>query len=74
MFHASHLHLLKVSCLLSLRTSLNPIFTIVEFTTLSAAFLGNLLIVLTIMSNKKMLSMAHLFLLNVAVADFFFPH
>ena len=58
--------------LLSLRTSLNPIFTIVEFTTLSAAFLGNLLIVLTIMSNKKMLSMAHLFLLNVAVADFLF--
>ena len=58
--------------LLSLRTSLNPIFAIVEFTTLSAAFLGNLLIVLTIMSNKKMLSMAHLFLLNVAVADFLF--
>lgn len=58
--------------LLTLRTSLNPIFTIVEFTTLSAAFLGNLLIVLTIMSNKKMRSMAHLFLLNVAVADFLF--
>ena len=58
--------------LLSLKETLEPIFTVVEFTALSVAFLGNLLIVLTVFSNKKMRSMAHLFLLNVAVADLFF--
>ena len=56
----------------SLKETLQPIFTAVEFSTLSLAFIGNLLIVLTIFSNKKMRSMAHLFLLNVGIADLFF--
>ena len=58
--------------LLSLKTTLNPIITVVEFSALSVAFIGNVLIVLTIFSNKKMRSMAHLSLLNVAIADLFF--
>lgn len=58
--------------LLTLQETLDPIFTTVEFSTLSIAFIGNILIVFTIFSNKKMRSLAHLFLLNVAMADLFF--
>lgn len=58
--------------LLSLQETLHPIFTAVEFSVLSLAFVGNLLIVLTICSNKKMHSMVHLFLLSVAIADLLF--
>ena len=61
-----------VTSLLSLQEILHPIFTIVEFSVLCFAFLGNLLIVLTILSNKKMHSLVHMFLLNVAIADFLF--
>lgn len=62
----------EVMSLLSLQETLHPIFTTVEFSALSIALIGNLLIVLTIFSNRKMRSMAHLFLLNVAIADLFF--
>lgn len=61
-----------VMSLLSLQETLDPIFTTVEFSALSIALIGNLLIVLTIFTNRKMRSMAHLFLLNVAIADLFF--
>ena len=61
-----------VISLLSLQKTLDPIFMAVEFSTLTVAFIGNLLIVLTIFSNRKMRSLAHLFLLNVAIADLFF--
>ncbi len=61
-----------VMSLLTLQETLDPIFTAMEFSTLSIALIGNLLIVLTIFSNKKMRSMAHLFLLNVAIADLSF--
>lgn len=55
--------------LAELYTTLTPIFTVLSYCLLSVAFLGNLLIILTISKDPKIRGVAHIFLLNIAIAD-----
>lgn len=55
--------------LVELYTTLTPIFTVLSYCLLSVALLGNLLIILTIFKDPKIRGFAHIFLLNIAIAD-----
>lgn len=59
----------EFSSLMSLRSTLSPIFTGIEMTTLSIGLIGNILIAVILLSDKRLRSMAHAFLVNVALGD-----
>lgn len=59
----------EVQELIELDKTLQPIFTIMSLILLSIALIGNLLIIMTILKDPRIHGMAHVFLLNIAVAD-----
>lgn len=59
----------EMSSLLSLKATLLPIFTGVGLTSLLVALIGNLLIIWILLTDRRLRSMAHFFLINVAAAD-----
>ncbi|XP_001635137.2 neuropeptide FF receptor 1 [Nematostella vectensis] len=59
----------EIQDLLKLDANLKPIFTGLTFSCIAIALLGNMLIILTILRDKRIRGMAHIFLLNIAVSD-----
>lgn len=54
---------------MELNQNLIPIWSALSFTLLSIALIGNVSIIVTILKDPRIHGMAHVFLLNIALAD-----
>lgn len=59
----------EIQELMEMDKTMQPFLTTLSFILLSIALIGNVLIIITILKDPRIHQMAHVFLLNVAVAD-----